>query len=114
MVGVRVSDADVVRIREDYRAGTTQVVLAARYGISQKTVSSLVVGRARVSAGGPITTGRRRSLDPADVREIRRLADEGMSFSALATRFGVTPPTITAALRRDTSAAAADECGEAG
>lgn len=99
-VSVGVSDEQVVAIREAYRAGTTQVVLAAFYGISQKTVSSLVVGRSRRAAGGPITTGRRQKLSDADVMEMRRLASDGVSFSALATRFGVSPPTVTSAIRR--------------
>lgn len=103
MAGVRVSDEQVVAIRRAYEAGTTQVVLAGLYGISQKTVSSLVVGRSRRAAGGPITTGRRQKLTDDDVAEMRRLAREGNSFGALATRFGVSPPTVTGAVRGDTS-----------
>lgn len=99
MAGVRLSDEQVVEIRRAYEAGTTQVVLAGRYGISQKTVSSLVVGRSRRAAGGPITTGRRQKLTDDDVTEIRRLARDGASFGALATRFGVSPPTVTGVIR---------------
>jgi plasmid maintenance system antidote protein VapI len=77
----------------------TQVALAAEFGVGQSTVSSLVVGRARVDAGGPITQRSPQKLTDDDVTELRRRAAEGASVGALATRFGVTPPTVTRLLR---------------
>jgi DNA-binding MarR family transcriptional regulator len=96
---VRLSDPQVVALRQRYRNGTTQVELAAQFGVSQSTVSSLVVGRARVDAGGPITHRLRQKLTDDDLIELRRGAAEGMSVGALATRFGVTPPTVTRLIR---------------
>jgi hypothetical protein len=69
----------------------TQVALAAEFGVGQSTVSSLVVGRARVDAGGSITHRSPQKLTDDDVTELRRRAAEGASVGALATRFGVTP-----------------------
>ena len=96
---LRLSDSQVVALRQRYRNGTTSVELAAEFGVSQSTVSSLVVGRARVDAGGPVTHRLRRKLTDDDVTELRRRAAEGASVGALATRFSVTPPTVTRLLR---------------
>lgn len=92
---VRLTDSQVVALRQKYRNGTTQVVLAAEFGVNQSTVSSLVLGRARVGAGGPITQRPRQKLTDEEVTELRRQAAAGASVGALATRFGVTPPTVT-------------------
>ncbi|WP_209560010.1 helix-turn-helix domain-containing protein [Frigoribacterium sp. PvP032] len=96
---VRLSDSQVVALRQRYRNGTTQVELAAQFGVSQSTVSSLVVGRARVDAGGPITHRSPQKLTDDDITDLRRRAAEGTSVGALATRFGVTPPTVTRLIR---------------
>jgi len=52
--GVRLADAQVVELRVRYATGERQVDLAEAFGVSQNTVSALVLGRARVAAGGPI------------------------------------------------------------
>ena len=75
------------------------MVLAAEFGVNQSTVSSLVLGRARVGAGGPITQRPRQKLTDDEVTELRHGAAEGASVGALATRFGVTPPTVTRLIR---------------
>ena len=100
---VRLTDSQVVALRQKYRDGATQVMLAAEFGVSQSTVSSLVLGRARVGAGGPITERPRQKLTSGEVTELRRRAVEGASVGALATLFGVTPPTVTRLIRESRS-----------
>ena len=96
---VRLSDSQAVALRQRYRNWTTQVALAAEFSVSQSTASSLVVGRARVDAGGPITHRPRQKMTDDDVLKLRHRAAEGASVGALATLFGVTPPTVTRLLR---------------
>ena len=96
---VRLTDSEVVALRQGYRDGKTQVVLAAVFGVSQSTVSSLVLGRVRIAAGGPITTRPRQKLTDAEVTELRRRASDGASNGALATLFGITPPTVSRLIR---------------
>ncbi|WP_430867918.1 hypothetical protein [Demequina aurantiaca] len=61
---MRLSDADVVTLRERYAAGAKQVDLAESFGVSQNTVSALVLGRTRVAAGGPIKSGVVQKASP--------------------------------------------------
>jgi hypothetical protein len=56
-VAVRLTDGQVREVREKFRNGARQVDLAEEYGISQNTVSSLVLGRTRRACGGPISPG---------------------------------------------------------
>lgn len=50
---------------------TTDDALAAKYGITRKSVAELVIGRTRRAAGGPIDMGRRAESDQfrSDSRE---------------------------------------------
>lgn len=50
----RLTDAEVVRLREKRAAGVAQTDLGREFGISQSHVSLLVTGRKRPEAGGPI------------------------------------------------------------
>jgi hypothetical protein len=50
----RLSNEAVQAIRESYADGTTQAVCARHHGISQSTVSKIVLGKRRTEAGGPI------------------------------------------------------------
>lgn len=94
MTRTRLTDEDVVEIRLRYREGARQVDLADEYGVSQKTISSIVIGRTRAAAGGPLTTGGARKLTSADVVQIRELSADGMGTAALASRFGVSAQMI--------------------
>ena len=94
-MGTRLTDAEVVDLREKYARGVRQVDLAAEYGISQNTVSSLVVGRSRAAAGGPITRSGARKLGPDDVVAIRRAAADGTPADDLATTYSVTQQMIS-------------------
>lgn len=94
-MGVRLSDEQVVEVRARFAAGARQVDLAAEYGISQNTVSSLVTGRTRRKAGGPITRGSARKLDSVDVVDIRNELTDGASQVEVAERYGITQQMVS-------------------
>lgn len=94
-MSVRLSDEQVVEIRARFAAGARQVDLAAEYGISQNTVSSLVTGRTRRKAGGPITRNRARKLDMVEVIDIRNELADGASQVEIAERYGVTQQMVS-------------------
>jgi hypothetical protein len=52
----RLSDSDVVRIREMAARGHHQGQLAARFGIKEAQISRIVSGKRRLDAGGPLRT----------------------------------------------------------
>lgn len=56
----KLTDEDVVRIREARAAGERGISIANRYGISESTVSLLVRGKRRLEAGGPIASEYRK------------------------------------------------------
>lgn len=89
------SDEQVVEIRERFRDGAKQVDLAAEYGVSQNTISSLVVGRTRTKAGGPISPGTAQKLTANQVETIRDMAANGAVTSELATHFSVSSQMIS-------------------
>lgn len=94
-MAVRLTDGQVREVREKFRNGARQVDLAAEYGISQNTVSSLVLGRTRRASGGPISPGTAQKLDVEDVVTIRTELASGRSQTALAQRFGVSQQMIS-------------------
>ncbi len=91
---MKLTDEQVREVRERFASGARQVDLAAEYEIGQNTVSSLVVGRTRRSAGGPLSLGTAQKLDVKDVRLIRDKLATGTSQAALAQQYGVSQQMI--------------------
>lgn len=109
---VRLADAQVVELRERYAAGARQVDLAKAYGVRQNTVSSLVLGRSRVSAGGPIAAptaskpkkaatqkpatalGGKAPMTSEQVAEVRARVAGGEARAAVAAALGVSIHTV--------------------
>lgn len=94
-MGVQLTDAQVREVREKFAAGARQVDLAREYGVSQNTVSSMVTGRSRQDAGGPITRSRRRKLTPEDVLAIRSDLAEGAASADIANRYGISQQMVS-------------------
>lgn len=105
------SDAEVVRLREQYAAGARQVHLATEFGIAQTAVSAIVNGRTRASAGGPIaarapraasasaTSPRpaaapRKTLSADQIEQVRRRVAEGEPRTEIAADLGISRSTI--------------------
>lgn len=79
--GSRLTEVEVVAIRERFAAGATQAELASIYGVSRGTISSITRGENWAHVGGPITLSRpagsaRTTVDvePATVEPVKPLA----------------------------------------
>ena|GEM_PF-1320827 len=92
---VRLTEAQLDRLVENYLAGKTVYELGRQFGIARQTVSEHLHRR-----GVPM---RRRGLDEAQRPEVLRLRDEGWSLKRLGERFGVDASTVRNALLRDTT-----------
>lgn len=104
------SEAEVVRLRERYAAGTPQPVLAETYGVAVGTVKNIVQGVTWAHAPGPITLRRaggppasgRPALVVADVVDIRQRYAAGEPRKALAAEYKVSDGTIGFIVRGET------------
>ena len=52
--GLRLTEEQVVQIREDSEQGIRQVLLAKRFGVRRQTISQIVYGDIWADVGGPI------------------------------------------------------------
>ncbi len=94
----KLTQAEVVTIRERYAAGETRKALALEYGLAVSSVGRIVTGQKWPHAPGPIVekgSGRGR-LSKADVAEIRRLyREEKLAQWKIAERFGTTQGNVS-------------------
>lgn len=100
----RTTDAVAAAVRGMAREGVRQADIAARFGVSRHTVKSISGGqswRHLSPPGGPPNAYKRHGrhspharLDDDKVREIRRLASEGVAQRPLARRFGVSQQVV--------------------
>ncbi|GAA4152214.1 hypothetical protein [Leifsonia shinshuensis] len=95
MASVPLTDAQVRELREKYAAGARQVQLAAEYGVRQNTVSSLVTGRSRQDAGGPIIPGKARKVTSAEVVAIREAVAAGTPRAEVSARYGISHQMVS-------------------
>ena len=97
----KVSEAQVVEIRERYAAGgVSQKELAAEYGLEGGTLHHLLTGKNWAHVGGPIHQPREHreqgELDMEAARAIRkRYAQGGISQRKLGELYGVTQSQIS-------------------
>lgn len=92
----RLSDAQVVEMRELRAAGATVAELAERFGASVERVRALCCGSQRAEAGGPFTANPRAVLagfkpkvTAEQVRAMREAREAGATYRELAQRFGL-------------------------
>jgi len=96
---------DVVAIRNLAARGTPHGEIALRFDIYQSTISDIVSGETWRRAPGPIKHGgyfKRAKLTEATVIEMRQRHAAGASRMELAHAFGVSGPTISNVVNRDT------------
>jgi len=82
--------AELVRI--DAAKGTSDEVLAAQYGVSERAVRDCRLGLRYKKAGGPITKRTVRGKKQLTDEEIRDLREEanGMPYKKLAEKYGIS------------------------
>jgi transcriptional regulator with XRE-family HTH domain len=93
----KLTQAEVVTIRERHAAGETRKALALEYGLAVSTIGRIVTGQKWPHAPGPIVAkGTRGRLSQADVAEIRRLyREEKLAQRKIAERFGTTQGNVS-------------------
>lgn len=74
--------------------------IGAQFGVSQTMVSNIARGDAWGHLG--LTPIRRALVSPDDVREIRRLCEQGAQQSAVAERYGISESAVGHIYRRRT------------
>ncbi|MEM8923952.1 MAG: hypothetical protein AAGD35_10660 [Actinomycetota bacterium] len=89
----RLTGAEVDELAEQYRQGRNMAELAEHWGISRRTVGTLLR-----SAG--VELRDRSKLTAGQVTEIGELRAWGWTLGQLAERFGVSDRTISSALAR--------------
>lgn len=93
----KLDEKTVRKMREEYaKLDISQPKLARKYGLSQASVNSILLGQTWQHAGGPITKRGKSKLTDVTVREIKKLLREGVSQSEIARRLDVGSSTINA------------------
>ena len=93
----KLTEAEVVIIRERHAAGESRRALALEYGLVASSVGRIVTGQKWPHAPGPIVAKRTRNrLSQADVAEIRRLyREEELPQWKIAERFGTSQGNVS-------------------
>lgn len=96
----RLTEADVISIRQRFAGGATANSLAQELGLPIPTVDDAITGRSWKHL--PILTRPSKGfkLTKEDIQEIKRLRGQGVKLAILAERFSVTIAAISHASRR--------------
>lgn len=90
---------EITQIRSLASDGVSLAEIARRFNCSHASIT-------RIARGDAFPTGQRRSgaakVNGDDVREIRRLSDEGWTQMDIADRFGITQTAVSCIVRRKT------------
>lgn len=100
----------VAEIRGQWRAGKSINTLAGFHGVRKATIRSALVGRTHPDVPDPVSDREllerrkwnRGKLTHEEVRQIRRLAFDGVAPSEIARRFNITKRNAHAIINRDT------------
>ncbi len=109
----KLSEREVVAIREAYRDGHSQAKVAKRFGVSQAVVGGIARGELWSHVGGPLSPNNRMrrargssspnaKLTDDQVRDIRlRYAAGGISQTVLGAEYGVVHTVVGKIVRRE-------------
>lgn len=101
--GQKVTEAQVIEIRESRASGTKFRIIAGQYGVTEACIALITSGKTWKSAGGPITKSRAQRAKPQEVyarcgpdvvAEVIRRHGAGESTVVLAREFDVSKRTI--------------------
>ena len=92
----KLTEVEVVTIRERHAAGETRKALALEYGLAVSSVGHIVTGQKWPHAPGPIMAKATGRLSQTDVVEIRKLyREEKLPQWKIAERFGTTQGNVS-------------------
>jgi len=111
----KLTEDEVVEIKERCLSGESQKDVAEDYGVAHATVNKIMVGEQWQHVGPDVSkadttpdvrygeSNNRSVLEPDDVREIRRLYnDEGMTYREVADEMGIGKNTVGRIMRGQT------------
>jgi DNA-binding CsgD family transcriptional regulator len=91
----KLSEKEVIAIRELYAGNVTTTELSDIFGVNRGTISGIVLGKNWKHVGGPISEKiERPRLTKEDIPKIRILFEEGFTNSEIAIKFGLTRGAI--------------------
>ena len=95
-VYAKVTEADVLRIREEADAGITHVQLARMYGLTPQSITAIVNGRTwkHLLPEGFVPKHKKRRVPEHDRRRIRRIHQQGLPVSRIALAFEISESTV--------------------
>lgn len=85
------TEEQVMQIVERIEAGWTSLAISEHFGVCRSTISHIRNGRQWKHVTHR-TAGAYRRLTDQDVRDMRRMMDNGISTANVARQFGVTQP----------------------
>ena len=89
----RLSEGELEKMAEEYRAGDAVPMLVERYGVHRTTILG------HLERMGVPRRAQKRKLTEAQVKELRRLRGLGLNYAELGRRFNVDPETVKKELR---------------
>lgn len=97
----RLDEAALVEVRRAVLAGEPYAAIAARVGVSARTIGKVARGALHPKAGAPVVRRRAspRRLSCAELAHIHELARKGLSQRAIATQLRTSQSRISRALR---------------
>lgn len=91
----KLTDEDVLEIREARARGVGSKSLAERYGVSQKAIWGITNGRTWKHVAGPLTKGwRRRGMDRDAKKDILSLRSLGKTYTEISVALGRGRSTV--------------------
>lgn len=84
----RLSEGELEKMAEEYRAGDTVPMLVERYGVHRTTILG------HLERMGVPRRANKRKLTDAQVKEVRRLYRLGLSYAELGRKFGVSGDVV--------------------
>ncbi len=93
----KLTEVDVLRIRERYRAGEAVPALAREYGITGAGMRLVIVGEAWGHLPGAVAIRPRKGqfqISAGQLAEAKRLRGEGLTYREIAGRLGVVASTL--------------------
>lgn len=107
-INTKVSDSDVILIREEYSLRNVGMKdLATKYNVSLTTIHNIITGKTRSHLGGPISNdnkdrAKKRKLDLSDIYQLRQKYSKltsKITFSSEGPLYGITGAYLSRLLR---------------
>lgn len=96
--GIKITNLEVIALRNEFSEGARQGALAVKYGVTPATVGNIIHGHSRNSVGGPTCLPRKQTSE-VERETIRTAFLGGESQGSIARRTGLTQSGISRIIR---------------